>query len=45
MKREKAKQKAVDAIEAIVRAAKELAKAEQAYYGRKPRSRGCKNDS
>ncbi|MCP4611794.1 MAG: hypothetical protein GY845_24085 [Planctomycetes bacterium] len=37
MKREEAKQKAVDAIETIVRAAKELAKAEQVYYDRKPR--------
>ena len=35
MKRETAKQKAAKAIEAIVQAAKELTKAEQAYYGRK----------
>jgi len=46
MKRETAKQKAVDAIETIVRAAKELAKAEQAYYEHKPRKQrsGAKND-
>jgi len=47
MKREKAKRKAIDAIETIVRAAKELAKAEQAYYGckpREPRSGGRNND-
>jgi hypothetical protein len=37
MKREKAKQQVVAAIEAIIRAAKELARAEQAYYERKPR--------
>ena len=37
MTREKAKQKAVDAIETIVRAAKELAEAEQAYYEQKRR--------
>jgi hypothetical protein len=35
--KEKAKRKAVAAIGEIVRAAKELAKAEQAYYNRKPR--------
>jgi hypothetical protein len=36
MKRDKAKQKALLAIRTIVEAAKELAKAEQAYYERKP---------
>ena len=39
MKHRTAKQKAVDAIDAIVQAAKELAKAEQAYYQHKPRRR------
>jgi len=37
MKRDKAKQKAVATIRAIVEAAKELAKAEQDYYVSKPR--------
>ena len=37
MRNQKAKEKVVDAIEKIIRAAKELAKAEQAYYNRKPR--------
>jgi hypothetical protein len=37
MKRETARQRAVDAIETIIRAAKELAKAEKAYYESKPR--------
>jgi hypothetical protein len=37
MKSKKAKEKAVAAIGEIVRAAKELVKAEQAYYNRKPR--------
>ena len=46
MKRETAKQRAVDAIETIVRAAKELAKAEQAYYEQKPHKarRGASGD-
>lgn len=38
MKRDKAKQKAKAAIETIVQAAKELAAAEQAYYGRQPKA-------
>jgi hypothetical protein len=38
MKNEKSKQKAVAAIKAIVRAAKELAEAEHAYYNRKPKT-------
>ncbi|MBN2594800.1 MAG: hypothetical protein JXA81_14935 [Sedimentisphaerales bacterium] len=47
MKNERAKQKAVAAIRTIIKAAKELAKAEQAYYGRKSRKSrlgGRKND-
>lgn len=39
MTNKKAKQQAVAAIEAIIRAAKELVKAEQAYYGQKRREK------
>jgi hypothetical protein len=38
MKNLRAKKKAVAAIRKIVNAAKELAKAEQAYYNRKPKT-------
>jgi hypothetical protein len=38
MKNERAKQKTVDAIREIIRAAKELAKAEMAYHNRKPKA-------
>lgn len=38
MRNQKAKEKVVDAIEKIIRAAKELAEAEHAYYNRKPKT-------
>lgn len=37
MKKELAKQKAINATKVIIEAAKDLTKAEQAYYGRKPK--------
>jgi hypothetical protein len=42
MKREKAKQKAVDAIRTIVQAAKELAEAEAAYKKGNSKQKGAR---